>query len=632
MSAQLLAKGKLRSGRRPLPPAEDRALTSADPLALFRALERSDRFRRDTRLGGIFHTGKISFRELTPTDSLHIVIDGTRVSAHVDEISPLDFCEDGSVRYSLGRVLAHNVSVARGDLMRRLAGTHGAQRCNMACEVVWVDDDEAIAEVTGDCCDDPSGEGHLSPGSGMQPEHSPATDTLQVPFSLVDEAVHLLDTEAAPWSVQLEARVSGRLDEARLRAALGASLAAHPMARARKLPSRPSMHQDRWEIRPDVDLDPLRVVDCPDDTALAAARAELQSRPVPLAESPPLRARLARHPDGDVVMLNVNHAAMDGFGARRVLLSVARAYAGDRDPSPEVEFLESRELPVRLADAAAATRVRRWLALAERLRGLAVPPARLAPDGGADEEGYGFHQVSLPPAQASAMGRSGSAGTDSDGRVTDGRITDVLAGALNLAIAGWNADHGHRCGRIGVLLANNLRPPSWGDDMVGNFSLPARVSTTAHDRRSRGAALAALTAQTRRKRRTGMGTAVIEVLGRSSLFPLWAKQTVVTLLPLTGNRLVDTAMLCDLGELAHPLSFGPDAGETVEVWFSPPARMPIGLAVGAVTAGGRLHLSFRYRRRLLGAEAAGRLVDRFLAELELLLGTTASTETVSPRP
>jgi len=610
---RLTARDGPRPGRRPLPPAEDRALTSTDPLALFRALEASDRFRRDTRLGGIFHTGKISFRELTPTDSLHIVIDGNRVSAHVDDISPLDFCDDGSVRYSLGRVLAHNLSVARGDLMRRLQGTAGRQRCNMACEVVWVDDDEAIAEVAGDCCDDASGERHRA--------HSLATETLQVPFSLVDEAVHLLDTEAAPWSVQLEARVSGRLDESRLRAALGTALAAHPMARARKLPSRPSTHQDRWEIRPDVDLDPLRVVDCPDDAALAAARAELQSRPVPLAESPPLRARLARHPQGDVVMLNVNHAAMDGFGARRVLVSVARAYAGDPDPAPEIDFLESRELPVRLADAGVATRVRRWLALAERLRGLAVPPARLAPDGGTDEEGYGFHQVSLPADQTSALARSASA-----------TGTDVLAAALSLAIAGWNADHGRRCGRIGVLLANNLRPPSWADDMVGNFSLPARVSTTAHDRRSPHATLDALSAQTRRKRRVGMGTAVIEVLGRSPLFPLWAKQTLVTLLPLTGNRLVDTAMLCDLGNLAQPLSFGPDAGDTVEVWFSPPARMPLGLAVGGVTAGGRLHLSFRYRRRLLDGEATGRLVDRFLSELAALLEATAHPAPVPSRP
>ncbi len=249
MSHKLFAKGISSPRRRPLPPAEDAALTSTDPLALFRALEGSDRFHRDTPLGGIFHRGKISFREITATDSLHIVIDGNRISAHVDEISPLDVGDTGPVRYSLARVLAHNVAVARGDLMRRLRGTRGQQRCNMACEVVWVDDDEAVAEVTGDGCDDGS-------GSDRRSEHSLATETVQIPFSVVDEAVHLLDTETTPWSVQLEARVSGHLDESRLRAALGSARAAHPMARARKLPSRPYTRHDRWEIRPDVDLDP----------------------------------------------------------------------------------------------------------------------------------------------------------------------------------------------------------------------------------------------------------------------------------------------------------------------------------------------------------------------------------------
>ena len=125
-----------------LPAADDRAITGSDPIALVRALEASDRFRRDTRLGGILHCGKISFREKTSTGSLHVIIDGNRISAHVDEISPLLVADDGSVRYSLTRVLAHNLAVARADLVRLLRGRFGRVRCNMACEAVWVDDDD----------------------------------------------------------------------------------------------------------------------------------------------------------------------------------------------------------------------------------------------------------------------------------------------------------------------------------------------------------------------------------------------------------------------------------------------------------------------------------------------------------
>jgi hypothetical protein len=110
---------------------------------LIGALEGSDRFRRDTGLGNIFHPGKVSFREVSVVDSLHIIIDGNRVTAHVDEISPLRRRPDGSFSYSLLRVLAHNLSGAGADLARLLRGAHGEQRCNLECEAVWIDGDAA---------------------------------------------------------------------------------------------------------------------------------------------------------------------------------------------------------------------------------------------------------------------------------------------------------------------------------------------------------------------------------------------------------------------------------------------------------------------------------------------------------
>jgi len=439
------------------------------------------------------------------------------------------------------------------------------------------------------------------------------------PFSVVDEAVHLLETEAAPWSVQMELTVAGHLDEPRLRAAFARALAAHPMARARKVASRPALHTDEWEIAPRADHDPLRVVDCVDDDALAAARAELQSLAVPLAEAPPLRARLARHPGGDVVMVNANHAAMDAFGALRLLQSVARCYAGEPDPVAVLSPLEAREYPDRLAAGGVITRLRRRLALAEKLRDIVTPPARVAPDGASGAAGYGFHHVALSAARTEAL-----VGLDHPGTVND-----VLVSALHLAIAAWNADHGEPCGRIGVLVPANLRPDPWRHDVVGNFSLPARVSTTPRDRRSAQSALQALTTQTGRKKKSGMGTALVVGLGAARKLPLWSKQVIVALLPVTGNRLVDTAMLSNMGRLPETPSFGPDAGGTVDLWFSPPGRMPLGLTVGAVTVGGRLHLSFRYRHRLFGADAARAFAERYLAELNRFTDTTPSVPLAS---
>ena len=112
---------------------------------LVRALEADARFRRDTFLGGILHPGQISFREVSATDSLHVLIRGTHVSAHVDEVSPLVPRSDGSHRYAWGRVVAHNALVVLGDLARRVGGNRGEQRCDLQCEIEWVDDDELAA-------------------------------------------------------------------------------------------------------------------------------------------------------------------------------------------------------------------------------------------------------------------------------------------------------------------------------------------------------------------------------------------------------------------------------------------------------------------------------------------------------
>jgi hypothetical protein len=114
---------------------------AATPFELLKALDADPSFRRDSLLGGIFHFGKISYRETSATNSVHIIIDGDRVSAHIDEVSPLRVLPDGSSRYAWGRVLAHNLLVVIGDAARRLRGQNGAQRCNLRCQVEWFDDD-----------------------------------------------------------------------------------------------------------------------------------------------------------------------------------------------------------------------------------------------------------------------------------------------------------------------------------------------------------------------------------------------------------------------------------------------------------------------------------------------------------
>lgn len=111
-----------------------------DTCDLIKALEGNPRFHRDSLLGSIFHVGRLSYREISPVESLHIVIRGDRVSAHVDDVSPLVVRADGSCRYAWGRVLAHNAAVLIGDLARRAQGLQGRQRCNLRCSAEIVED------------------------------------------------------------------------------------------------------------------------------------------------------------------------------------------------------------------------------------------------------------------------------------------------------------------------------------------------------------------------------------------------------------------------------------------------------------------------------------------------------------
>jgi NRPS condensation-like uncharacterized protein len=439
-----------------------------------------------------------------------------------------------------------------------------------------------------------------------------AKERNRVPFTVIDEAIHVLDTAAEPWSIQFELGVEGRLDEERLRAAAHEALSRHPMALARLLPARRTDRTWQWEITSGPDVDPVRMAAWEDGDALGALRAEFYSLPVPLAESPPLRLRLARGPDHDLLMLNVNHAAFDGFGCLRFLHSVARAYTGVDDPPPPVSLEEARDV-LRLLEAGdPTTRTRRLKAIAHKVTDVLRRPTPPAPDGGRDLPGYGFCHLALGEAETKTLSEPAQ---DNE----DATVNDRLVAALHLTIDAWNSEHGEGSGRIGTLVPVNLRPKEWRQDVVTNLVLDARVATTTTDRSSPEVTLRAVVAESARIKEGG-GAALVEVLGGSAWLPLWAKQSLSPFLWVTGNRLVDSAILSNLGQLDEPPSFGEEVGATREVWFSAPCRRPCAMSVGVTSVGGRMHLAFRYRHPVFGRTGARRFVGIYLSKLEAVAG------------
>jgi NRPS condensation-like uncharacterized protein len=240
-----------------------------------------------------------------------------------------------------------------------------------------------------------------------------------------------------------------------------------------------------------------------------------------------------------------------------------------------------------------------------------APHAPLAADEPANDPGYGFLYVGLTPEQTHYV--EGVERTDAHG--------NVLLTALHLAIGDWNHRHAMPDRRIGVLVPVNLRPDEWREDTIGNFSVTTRLSTSPRDRASTAAAQKAVTTAAARNKRTRTGIALVAGLERAGMLGLWAKQSRVVLEPLTDHSRVDAAMFCDLERLDEAPSFGPDAGDIVELWFSTPARSPRILSIGAVIAAGRLHLTFRFPYRLLGPEAARRFADCYLGHVWKVAGS-----------
>jgi NRPS condensation-like uncharacterized protein len=526
-------------------PTDPASPTIDDPVAFLRYLDVSGRFHRDSRIGRVFHRGMVSLRENRATDSLHISVEGNRVTAHVDGVSPLAVESEGGSGYSVRRAAAHNLVGMAQDLVTLLRGRQGDHRSVLDCE--WV--------------------ANTASSTAVRPAR--------------------MDPAASAWSVQLEARVTGTLDAARLQRALNAALGQTP------------------------ERDVLEVVECPDDAALDAARARLQSTAVALTELPPLRLYLARHPAGDWLMLNLNHAAGDGFGALQVLRSIAAAYAPDATLEPTLEFPALSDLPVRPSAPPRSILVRAYKTTMERLRDVLARPAPLAADQPGEHPGYGFHLVVLPADETPHPGDD-----EERPRISS---TDCLMAALHLTIAEWNRRHDAPGRRIGVLAPANLRPQDWRDETVGNFSVTARVSTSPREHVDPASARWAINAQAARNRRTRTGVALIAALDRNGLLALWAKQSVIVLEPITGNRRVDASLLSNLGRIDEAPCFGPEAGETVQLWFSVPARSPLSLSLGAVTVNGRLHLTFRHPHRLLSPDAVSRFADSYVHHLRSIV-------------
>jgi NRPS condensation-like uncharacterized protein len=426
-------------------------------------------------------------------------------------------------------------------------------------------------------------------------------------LNVLDELYLHLDRDDEPWTVHLEIRVEGRIDASRLRAAVSEAASRHPIARARLANARLTDVRYQWEIADQLDETEIELeeIECTTPDDLAGARERLLSRTPQLDTHGPFALLLAHDPEGDVLALNLHHAAGDGLGALRLMRSTARAYAREEDPVPPVDPLEVRDVGALSAAGSLKERIARGRAALDYLARGVTSPARLARDADDDRAGYGFEQLAFEPDEVERIvGRRSGGAT----------VNDVLLGGLALAVRRWNEQHQEVTGAVYLMMPINLRPPDWQYEVVGNFASYVSVRLGGSDHRSLDKAIAAAAGETRRIKEGGIAGLIVELFGAPTLLPTGLKRRMQDLIPLTGNVVVDTAVLSNLGRVESVPHLG-NAGAVREVWFSPPGRMPLGASLGVVTLGGRLFMTLRYRHSLFRPAAAA----EFLATLKLAL-------------
>ncbi|MGW6246408.1 amino acid adenylation domain-containing protein, partial [Streptomyces roseolus] len=156
--------------------------------------------------------------------------------------------------------------------------------------------------------------------------------------------LHRIEGPSATYTIPLALRLTGPLDVAALRAALGDVVARHESLRTVFAEDEHGPHQ--IVLAPGHAEPGLKAVPTTEDRLRADLEAEA-ARPFDLGQAPPVHARLfVLDERTHVLLLAVHHIAMDGWSVRPLVRDLASAYAARRrGAAPDLP-----DLPVQYAD------------------------------------------------------------------------------------------------------------------------------------------------------------------------------------------------------------------------------------------------------------------------------------------
>jgi NRPS condensation-like uncharacterized protein len=413
------------------------------------------------------------------------------------------------------------------------------------------------------------------------------TTPVRIPFPVVDEVSRHCLQEEEPETVHIEVHLPGPLDGARLRKAFLEALHRHPRILMREARGPWYRRRYEWELTREPDVEVVTFAP-PGPRALRDARARALAQAPPLSQSPPVRLDVV----DSVLVLTVNHTALDGPACLRVLATAAELYGG-RDNSPAAPPVRPAE-PRRETPDAPAT----W-----------APPARVAPGTPDPSPGNGMLVTELPLPHRP----KGSPYT----------VNDQLMVATALTLAHWNREHGARPRPLRITMPVDDRPRD-ASMPIGNGTRLVEVPFAPRELRDphlptllRRTAERTRALKSQPRPQLGHGAALLT----APWAPVAARAALTRTLRRAAAPWTSTTLLSNIGRIPYPLDFGEEAGRAHAVWFSAPARMPRGLTVTTASTAGRLHLALRWSRALLGHGDGAHLRDLF----EHYLHTTEAT-------
>lgn len=391
-------------------------------------------------------------------------------------------------------------------------------------------------------------------------------------------------------SVHIEIRVSGRVDEGQLRSAIRVAVGQHPIARARLVPAQRGAKTLSWEILPELQFEPLTVINAETQEQLQCAREQLASVSVPLDTAPPFRLYLVHYPGGDYLILNVNHAAADGLGSVRLMYSILRAYAGVVDDCGDIDPLTARDIPTTLQLKDNWQRGKRLTNLVRETSQFTSKLTSIVPEGNTDKAGYGLFYMHLEPEEVSLLNAK---------RHVPGSVNDLLVAAMHMSLDTWILEHGGDSGNHRIMIPVNLRPREWWHEVFCNYSSSFHISSNPGQRESPESLMRNIVRQTSVAKEEGFAAAFLEPLALGRKMPQWIKKFLI---PALDSAPLLNGVLSNVGNLKEALSLGA-AGEVTEFWFSPPMFLSDGLAMGASGYQGSFHLCFRHLHSLMTEDA-----------------------------